>query len=101
MCAGRPVPSLSSDRSSHVLSSAGYESAHTATYSPGRKPPYPVLVVKQVHVERSEQRCSEVLEVEPYPRTLKWTHVRFCSVVDCITLSVKEEVWKTGATRGV
>src|SRR5215208_2633303 len=38
---------------------------HTAAYTCGRKPQYPVLVVKQVHVERCQQRRSEVLEVEP------------------------------------
>jgi len=35
------------------LCSAGYEVTYTAAYTFGRKPLYPVLVVKQVHVERS------------------------------------------------
>jgi hypothetical protein len=41
-----------------------YEVTHTTAYSFRRKPLYPVLVVKQVHVERCEQHCSEVLEVK-------------------------------------
>src|SRR5215213_2963038 len=62
----RPPSSISTSyRLSHVSSSAGYEVTHTAAYSFGSKPLYPVLVIKQVHVERCQQRCSEVLEVRP------------------------------------
>src|SRR5688500_6116890 len=62
--AGRPVPSLSSCRSSHVLSSTGHQLTYTVAYAFGRKPLYPMLVVKQVHLQRGEQRRSKVLEVE-------------------------------------
>jgi hypothetical protein len=46
------------------LCSAGYEVTYTPAHTFGRKPLYPVLVVKQIHVERCQQRRSEVLEVE-------------------------------------
>jgi hypothetical protein len=46
------------------LRSAGYEVTYTAAYTFGRKPLYPVLVAKQVHVERCQQRRSKVLDVE-------------------------------------
>src|SRR5215210_2392981 len=46
------------------LSGAGYEDTHSAAYPTDREPLHPMLVVEEVHVQRREQRRSEIFEIQ-------------------------------------
>src|SRR5215203_6129597 len=56
---------MSSDRSSKCSFGVGYKGTHPHANPLCRKHLYPVLVVKEVHVERGEQGRCQVLGVEP------------------------------------
>src|SRR5215210_3686024 len=48
-----------------VIQRLWYEGTYPVAYAPGRDLLHPVLVVKEINVERGEQRRCEVLEIQP------------------------------------
>src|SRR5215208_433133 len=59
----RPPSSISFPPIGHLT--FWYEGTHPVAYASGRDPLHPVLVVKEVHVERGEQRRCQILEIQP------------------------------------